>query len=100
MKSKIENSRVLVTGRAGFIGFNIIEKLLLQNNEVICSDNFSTSKRENIELFLQNKSFILVEGDIRNLKQCEKVVDGIDYVIHQAALPPIQMLNNQKKCQK
>ena len=83
---KIENSRVLVTGGAGFIGSNIIERLLGQNNEVICLDNFSTGKRENIDSFNGSSLFSLIEGDIRDLKTCKAAVDGVDYVLHQAAL--------------
>jgi UDP-N-acetylglucosamine 4-epimerase len=86
MKRKIENSRVLVTGGAGFIGSNLVDALLQQGNEVVCLDNFSTGKRENIEHHFDNPSFILIEGDIRNLKDCRKACDGIDYALHQAAL--------------
>jgi len=83
---KIENSRVLVTGGAGFIGSNIIETLLKQNNEVVCLDNFSTGKRKNINSFIDNSLFKFIEGDIRNLKTCKEAADAIDYVLHQAAL--------------
>jgi UDP-N-acetylglucosamine 4-epimerase len=86
MESKIQNSRVLVSGGAGFIGSNLIEALIAQNNEVICLDNFSTGKRENIADYISNKRFNLIEGDIRNLEICRKACDGVDYVLHQAAL--------------
>lgn len=86
MTRTITNARVLVTGGAGFIGSNLVEALLHQNNEVICLDNFSTGKRENILPFSSNKRFKLVEGDIRNLEDCKTAVDGVDYVLHQAAL--------------
>ena len=86
MKRTITNSRVLVTGGAGFIGSNLVEALLQQDNEVICLDNFSTGKRENIVPFGQNKRFRMIEGDIRILANCKTAVDGIDYVLHQAAL--------------
>ncbi len=82
----IENKKVLVTGGAGFIGSNIIETLLEQNNNVICLDNFSTGKRENIEGFINNSKFTLIEGDIRNYEDCQKAVKGVDFVLHQAAL--------------
>ncbi|WP_025665455.1 SDR family oxidoreductase [Aquimarina megaterium] len=84
--SKIKNSRVLVTGGAGFIGSNLLERLLKQDNEVVCLDNFSTGKRENIIEFDKHKSFKLIEGDIRDYKTCKKAVTGCDYVLHQAAL--------------
>lgn len=86
MKSKIENAKILVTGGAGFIGSNLVEVLLNQNNEVICLDNFSTGKRENISKFIEHPNFRLIEGDIRNPEDCSKAVNGVDYVLHQAAL--------------
>lgn len=82
----IKNKTVLITGGAGFIGSNIAEKLLKQNNKVVCLDNFSTGKKENIEHLLDNNSFTLIEGDIRNLEMCNKAVQGVDIILHQAAL--------------
>jgi UDP-N-acetylglucosamine 4-epimerase len=78
--------RVLVTGGAGFIGSNLIESLLRSRNYVICLDNFSTGKSENLKDFLNNPDFRLIEGDIRNERDCEKAVKDIDFVFHQAAL--------------
>ncbi len=86
MSNKIINSRVLVTGGAGFIGSNLIKSLLSQDNEVICFDNFITGKHKNISEFKTNKNFTLFEGDIRNFDDCLKATEGIDYVLHQAAL--------------
>lgn len=86
MKRKIENSRILVTGGAGFIGSNLVETLLKQNNEIVVLDNFATGKRENIAPFAGNPAFRLIEGDIRDIAMCRKAVDGIDYVLHEAAL--------------
>lgn len=83
---KLENKTVLVTGGAGFIGSNLIETLLKQNNKVICLDNFATGKRENIQPFLADANFALIEGDIRNIDDCRKGVEGADVVLHQAAL--------------
>jgi len=77
---------VLVTGGAGFIGSNLCETLLEKGCKVICLDNFMTGKRENIESFLNNPNFKLIEGDIRNFEVCQNAVDGVDYVLHQAAL--------------
>lgn len=84
--SKIENAKVLVTGGAGFIGSNLCEALLEQNNQVVCLDNFSTGLRENIEPFLKNPNYKLIEGDIRKLEDCQKAAQGVDYILHQAAL--------------
>ncbi len=82
----IQNSKVLVTGGAGFIGSNLTEALLSQGNKVICLDNFMTGYRKNIEPFLSHENYTLIEGDIRNYEDCEKAVAGCDYVLHQAAL--------------
>lgn len=79
-------SSVLVTGGAGFIGSNLCEKLLQLGNRVVCLDNFSTGHRYNIESFIQNPKFTLIEGDIRNLADCQKAVKGIEFVLHEAAL--------------
>ena len=86
VKRIIENAKVLVTGGAGFIGSNLVKVLLNQNNEVVCLDNFSTGKRENITEFIDHPKFILIEGDIRNPVDCHQAVKGVYYVLHQAAL--------------
>jgi len=83
---RIKNSRVLVTGGAGFIGSNLCEDLLKFDNEVVCLDNFSTGKHENLKEFASHKNFRLITGDIRNIEDCKKSLDGIDTVLHQAAL--------------
>jgi UDP-N-acetylglucosamine/UDP-N-acetylgalactosamine 4-epimerase len=86
MERLLRNSRVLVTGGAGFIGSNLVESLLNAGNQVVCLDNFSTGKRENLKGFAGNDRFTLIEGDIRNYADCEKAVKNIEYVFHQAAL--------------
>ncbi len=83
---KIKNTRVLVTGGAGFIGSNLCEHLLQHDNQVICLDNFSTGKRENIEHLFANKHFKLLEGDIRNPGDCHTAMHGVHLVLQQAAL--------------
>lgn len=77
---------VLVTGGAGFIGSNLCEHFLSKGYTVRCLDNFSTGHHHNIALFLENPNFLLIEGDIRNLNDCKSAVDGVDFVLHQAAL--------------
>jgi UDP-N-acetylglucosamine 4-epimerase len=86
MERVLRDSRVLVTGGAGFIGSNLVESLLQSGNYVVCLDNFSTGKKDNISEFLGNPHFKLIDGDIRNYTDCEKAVKGIDFVFHQAAL--------------
>lgn len=77
----------LVTGGAGFIGSNIVEYLLKYGaKKVRVLDNFSNGYRENLTEFMDNLSFELLEGDIRDLETCKRAMDGIDYVTHQAAL--------------
>ncbi len=82
----INNKIVLVTGGAGFIGSNLCEALLSNNNIVRCLDNFSTGKPKNIETFLPNPNFKLVVGDIRNPEDCYNAANGVDYILHEAAL--------------
>jgi UDP-N-acetylglucosamine/UDP-N-acetylgalactosamine 4-epimerase len=86
MERILKDSKVLVTGGAGFIGSNLIESFLLSGNSVVCLDNFSTGKRENLKAFTNNPKFKLIEGDIRNYDECIKAVENIDIVFHQAAL--------------
>jgi UDP-N-acetylglucosamine 4-epimerase len=84
--------KFLVTGIAGFIGSNLLEELLLLNQTVIGIDNYSTGHAHNLEdVRIQVgeekwRSFTFIEGDIRNLNDCNKACDGVDYVLHQAAL--------------
>ena len=82
----VENKNVLVTGGAGFIGSNLVEKLLQQNNKVVCLDNFATGKKENIQQFIGSNNFNLIEGDIRDIETCQQACKDIDIVLHQAAL--------------
>ena len=77
---------ILITGGAGFIGSNLSEYFLGQGHKVVCLDNFSTGHRHNLEGFLKNPNFKLIEGDIRNIADCILAVNGVDYVLHQAAL--------------
>lgn len=77
---------ILITGGAGFIGSNLCDYFLSKGNKVVCLDNFATGHRHNIDYLFDNKNFQLIEGDIRNSDDCKKAVNGVDYVLHQAAL--------------
>jgi UDP-N-acetylglucosamine/UDP-N-acetylgalactosamine 4-epimerase len=82
----------LVTGAAGFIGSHLVERLLLMDQKVVGLDNLSNGKRENLDQIAdavstdQWKRFSFTEGDIRDLGVCRKLSNGIDFVLHQAAL--------------
>jgi len=83
---KLEHRRILITGGAGFIGSNLAERLLAQDNEIVVLDNFLTGKRENVAPFEGNPHFHLIVGDIRDRATCREAVDGIDLVLHEAAV--------------
>lgn len=88
IRQMMNTMKILVTGGAGFIGSNLTEYLLEQGHEVRVLDNFATGHIENLlPLFDRFGSrFELQVGDIRNLDDCRKAVDGMDYVLHEAAL--------------
>lgn len=82
----------LVTGCAGFIGSNLIENLLLLNQNVVGLDNFATGHQKNLDE-VQNtvsseqwQNFKFINGDICQLEDCQQAVNGVDYILHQAAL--------------
>lgn len=75
----------LVTGGAGFIGSNLCERILQLGCKVVCLDNFSTGKRENIADFCKDDRFTLIEGDVRDFDTCMDACKGVDFVLHQAA---------------
>ncbi|MEZ8694948.1 NAD-dependent epimerase/dehydratase family protein [Vibrio splendidus] len=82
----------LVTGVAGFIGSNLLETLLKLNQKVVGLDNFATGHQYNLDEVKglvsdeQWQQFSFIKGDIREYKDCEKAVENVDYVLHQAAL--------------
>jgi UDP-glucose 4-epimerase len=78
----------LVTGGAGFIGSSILEELVRRGEQVRVLDNFSTGRRENLAPFLEHVD--LVEGDLRDSSTVRRAVEGVEYVLHQAALPSVQ----------
>ena len=79
-------SKILITGGAGFIGSNLCEELIHLGHQVVCLDNFATGRIGNIEHLLSNPNFKLITGDIRNLADCNLAVQGVKYVLHEAAL--------------
>lgn len=85
-RRELRSARILVTGGGGFIGSNLVEKFLAQDNEVVVLDDFSTGFRENLARFEHDPRFHLVVGDLRSEDDCRKAVDGVDFVLHEAAL--------------
>lgn len=77
----------LVTGGAGFIGSHIVKELVRRGERVRVLDNFSTGRRENLAPFLEHIE--LVEGDLRDLPTVRRAVEGVDHVLHQAALASV-----------
>lgn len=84
--------RWLVTGAAGFIGSHLLETLLRHDQHVVGLDNFATGHRHNLdqvrELVTAERwaRFRFLEGDIRDFQLCRGACDGVDFVLHQAAL--------------
>ena len=86
----------LVTGVAGFIGSNLLERLLILNQKVVGLDNFDTGHQHNIDQAIEDankvtgkdlsNNFKFIDGDIRDLNNCKQACNGVDYVLHQAAL--------------
>ena len=82
----------LITGVAGFIGSNLLEALLKLNQRVVGLDNFATGHQRNLDEVqtlvtpAQWVNFNFIQGDIRELADCQKACQGVDYVLHQAAL--------------
>ena len=77
--------RYLVTGAAGFIGSNLVRHLLNSGNEVVGLDNLSTGQRDN----LQGLDFEFIEGSITEADTCRRALEGVDFVLHQAAVPSV-----------
>jgi len=86
----------LVTGGAGFIGSHLVEALLKKGQTVRVLDNFATGKRANLEGIIArqgigegDRRLTIIEGDIRDPRTCAAAVDGVDYILHQAALASV-----------
>jgi UDP-N-acetylglucosamine/UDP-N-acetylgalactosamine 4-epimerase len=86
IERKISGSKVLVTGVAGFIGDNLVEDLLKFDNKVVGLDSLLTGNKTNVESFLDHPNFKFIEADIRDADACNAACQGIEYVLHQAAL--------------
>jgi len=102
LQTELKNNQYtwLVTGAAGFIGSNLVEKLLTLNQKVVGLDNFETGYQHNLDQALEDAritlatdnctldtdNFRFIEGDIRDIETCHKACKGVDYVLHQAAL--------------
>jgi len=101
----------LITGVAGFIGSNLLEKLLILNQKVVGLDNFDTGYQYNIDQAIKdankltgkdlNKNFKFINGDIKKIADCKKACIGTDYILHQAALGSIpRSINDPIKTNK
>ena len=84
--TELSGKKVLVTGGAGFIGSNLCDHLVKNNNEVFCLDDLSTGRIENIEPLMNLPNFHFIEGDIRDFNTCKDATAKVEIVFHQAAL--------------
>ena len=82
----MNGKNILVTGGAGFIGSNLIEALLAEGAHVVCLDNFSTGKEENLQTFRNHPHFHLIRGDIRDYDTCLQACKDAEIIFHEAAL--------------
>jgi UDP-glucose 4-epimerase len=85
-KNKIEKGSVLITGGAGFIGSHLVDQLLQDKFNVVVLDDLSNGKNENLTSALAFDNFKFIEGSILNKEDCEKAIQGVDYVFHLACL--------------
>lgn len=87
MHNKILNSKIFITGGAGFIGSYVIEELLKYHPaKIIILDNLIRGSRENMSSFVNNPVIEFIEGDLRNSDLLKEGIQGSDYVFHMAAL--------------
>ena len=82
----LDFSEILVTGGAGFIGSNLVDRLIDEGFNVRVLDNLSTGDKKNLARHKDNKNFQFIEGDIRNFDLVKKITKGVDAVFHEAAL--------------
>lgn len=94
--------KYLVTGGAGFIGSHIVETLLERGDSVRVLDNFSTGKRENLEVFTAQfgvSRLEIIEGDVRNAARVGEAVRGVDVIFHEAAFVSVpQSMKEPQAC--
>jgi len=83
--------KILVTGGAGFIGSHVVDKLMIDGHDVVVLDDLSSGNMSNIEHHLGESRFRFVEGDIRQALTVEKVIEGVDAVIHEAAIVSVPL---------
>jgi len=84
-------SKVLVTGGAGFIGSHLVDRLMVDGKNVTVLDNLSNGSLKNLERWLGNQRFRFIKGDLKNPKDIEKAVEGIELVFHLAANPEVRV---------
>ncbi len=87
----LDFSKILVTGGAGFIGSHIVDRLLDEGLEVRVLDDLSTGDKANLVAHKNNNSFQFIEGDISDFGQVKNAVNGVDAVIHEAALVSVTL---------
>ncbi len=83
-------SLYLVTGGGGFIGSNIVKELISRGQKVRVLDNFSTGNRKNLSTYIEHPDVEIIEGDLRSFHIVRDSVKGVDYILHQGALPSVQ----------
>jgi nucleoside-diphosphate-sugar epimerase len=83
--------KVLVTGGAGFIGSHVVDKLMIDGHDVVVLDNLYSGNMRNIEHHLDESRFRFVEGDVRQALTVEKAIEGVDAVIHAAAIVSVPL---------
>ena len=91
--------KILVTGGAGFIGSHLIDKLLQNNNKVVCIDDFSLGKLENLKSAKKNSSFILIKKNLNDIETLSKIFKkyNFNFVYHMAANSDISKGTSQTK---